>query len=152
MVLAPKLQSIIASTYFRQHVSDFMATAGEDPFLFRHDKPPAHKFKTKFVSSFVWPPNSRDLDPVQHFQNELDHRLRDKSDPFSDFLVAEWDQTPAAQLQEQRLLYQQNNGIKSDMAQGFLQPIHFQKLGPNSPNTQQFNGGQTVYTQHHCKS
>ena len=56
---------------------------GECPFLFQHDNAPVHKarpIQKWFVEiggeELDWPAQSTDLNPIEHFFNELEHNCR----------------------------------------------------------------------------
>ena len=85
---------------------------GEDPLLFQHDNAPMHKVRSiqKWfveigVEELDWPAQSPDLNSIEHLWDQLERRLRSRSNcPTSvpdlpNALVADWKQVPAALFQ-----------------------------------------------------
>ena len=85
---------------------------GEGPFLFKHVNAPLHKarsihkwFVEICVEELDWPAQSPDLNPIEQLWDELEQRLRAKSNrsisvpDLTNALVAEWKQVPAAMFQ-----------------------------------------------------
>ena len=85
---------------------------GEGPFLYQHDNTPVHKarsvqkwFGEISVEELDWPAQSPDHNPIKHLWDELERRLRARSNrptsvpDLTNALVAEWKQIPAAMFQ-----------------------------------------------------
>ena len=89
-----------------------MATAWGRCFLFQHDNAPVHKarsiqklFVEIGVEELDWPAQSPGHNPIKHLWDELEHQMqarpkRQTTVPdFTNALVAEWKQVPAAMFQ-----------------------------------------------------
>ena len=85
---------------------------GEGPLLIQHDKAPVHKAKSiqkcffKIgVKELDWPAQCPDLNTIEHLWDELERRLRARSNrltsvpDLTNALMAEWKEFPAAIFQ-----------------------------------------------------
>ena len=85
----------------------FITSLGEESYLFQEDNAPIHTAKkmTKqkldnSITCLPWPPQSPDLNPIKHLQDELECRvhghdiLSKNEDELFSFLVEEWAKIP----------------------------------------------------------
>jgi hypothetical protein len=85
---------------------------GKGSFLFQHDNATVHKarsiqkwFVKICMEELDWPAQSPDLNPIEHFWDELERRLRARPNhptsvpDLANALMAEWKYVPAAMYQ-----------------------------------------------------
>jgi|tagenome__1003787_1003787.scaffolds.fasta_scaffold20698186_1 transposase len=94
------------------HLIPFLETLSEEPFIFQEDNAPIHTAKKtakwkldNAIPLLPWPPQSPDINPIEHLWDELERRVRGRNvlpkneDELFDFLLEEWERIPMSKLE-----------------------------------------------------